>query len=161
MKIKKYAKELAAAAAITALIACAALQVPTAGLAVCHSVPVASGVAATANHCPGGIVIRRDEATDLKLMREPTSRVWQMARPSPGPATIVGREYQLLSITHQDGHEFLSLWPDVEPGESGAAVVQNGKLVGIVIGVDNNGEGIEYTRTWATSSKEVERLLGR
>jgi hypothetical protein len=86
--------------------------------------------------------------------------VWRISEPSIGPATAVDHEFELAGITAQDGREFLLMLPAAEPGWSGAAVVQSGKVVGIIIGVDNaGGDDDEPVRTWAVSSREVVRLL--
>jgi hypothetical protein len=140
------------------LLGCSEIQVPVTPR--CGAVDVASGIVATANHCPTyGVSVYRDEGADLQLVQvdrktEPVEL--QLSPIEHGEdATLRGHDFIVMDpLILSDGRFFLRAWPELEPGDSGFGLWRQGKLLGIAIG--NDGEYSAFVH-----AAEVKRALDR
>jgi hypothetical protein len=118
---------------------CGPLQIPGVQEA-CGSIVVAPGIRVTAGHCPTyGEPLRRVDDADLQFVTCSTALKPQPLQLAPteagSSATLRGKEFVIIDpLRLSDGHLFLLAWPELDPGDSGFGLWQDGKLVGMAIG---------------------------
>ena len=116
-------------------------------------------------------VLRRDRALDLALLRVPGVRP---AAPAPGATrVVVRRDGARMAVPAAIGRRVdarvrtaagrvigrrpaLELRAGVEPGDSGAPVVADGRIAGVVFAVSRRRAGVTY----AVDAAALPRLLG-